>query len=190
VYIWRLSLEARSFLDMLECAPQARAASKAQGEADGSEEQAGTAAAPAEEAPAPSTQDAPSTELTGTVCNGKAAGKKRKHGLDTQIASSSKMSKQKLPGSSGSVAQQSNGIASASEGRKSYKWKKLAEKVLQARGGNKKMKARKLQLKVLSAAGLSADLIDTHGDAMLQRWEKSCSRFNVQDGYVSLKEPE
>ncbi len=130
-----------------------------------------------------------------TVTNGKAAGKKRKHEADAQsLPSDSNMPKGDLPSTSGaqqgSTAEHTNGVASGSKAEKGYKWKKLAEKVLQARGENKKMKVRKLQLKVLAAAGLSADVIGSHGDAMLQRWQKSRSRFCVQDGYVSLKQPE
>lgn len=181
------------------CFLQARAASKDQGVGKdvNSREQA-PAAVPVGEAPAPKDQ-APSAESAGTETNGKAAGKKRKHAENAQsLPSTSKQPKQDVSEQAatsgveeGAAAKHSNGAAAAAEGggkEKGFKWKKLAEKVLQAKGGSRKIKVRKLQEKVLAAAGLSADFIGVHGDVMLQRWQKSSRRFSVRDGYVCLKQ--
>ena len=173
---------------------QARAAlaSLGNGEGGGSQRKA-DAAQSAQEAP-PQIDQAPGSDGKGASSLGNAAGKKRKHLKDAQdLPSPSKMLKEDLSGQAGTsdaqqaaAAQQSNGAA----GEKGFKWKKLAEKVLQARGSTKKMRVSKLQVKVLAAAGLSADEISNHGDAMLQRWQKSRRRFRVEDGYITLKQHE
>lgn len=177
---------------------QARAAlaNQGTGESGGSQGKA-DAVQPEKDAPTHIGQ-ARSSDCKDATTNGKAAGKKRKHVEDAQsLPSTSKALKEDASGQAGTSNAQQAAAAHQSEGavfttaeEKGFKWKKLAEKVLQARGGNKKMKVRKLQLKVLAAAGLSADEICNHGDAMLQRWQKSRRRFCVENGYISLKQSE
>ncbi|CAL8460569.1 g98 [Coccomyxa elongata] len=177
---------------------RARAALANQGTGEGGGSQGNADAAQAAEDWPEEIGQAPSSDCKDATSNGKAAGKKRKHVEDAQsLPSTSKALKEDASGQAGTssaqqaaAAQQSKGAASTTTEEKRYKWKKLAEKVLQARGGNKKMKVRKLQLKVLAAAGLSADEICNHGDAMLQRCQKSRRRFCVENGYISLKQSE